>query len=241
MIVARRAFLTKVKGEPPHSETPLSFREIAKFAHTHPGKCKFYLGPAKSGTREVATTVLEAEGLSVADVATLGDLNFVEAAYALRTETLDVGFFMTTVDSPFIHDLLRHGDAALIGVHDAAGLVQSSDCLFTKAFKPGVVVDDTPLVPIETVAANSILICSATMPENDVYWLTKSVTDYLAEESIVAKPDASGKSAKENGAAETVNNRTLKPYPFHPGADAFHANRQPWYIIATENSVYWFR
>ncbi len=239
VVVARREFLRKVMRTLPNTKEAPSFHEIAEFAHAHPSECKFYAGPAKSGTREVATKVLEHNGLAVEDVVTLGDLNFVEAAYALRTEALDVGFFMTTIDSSFVHDLLRHGDAALVGIHDTSGLAQSSQFLFQTTYEPGVVVDDAPPARVETVAANSILICSATMPENDVYWLTQSVTGYLAEESLIAEPDKSGKPAEPNDKADAEKKKHLRHYAYHPGAKAFHDHRQPWYVIATESSVYW--
>ncbi|HTU26312.1 MAG TPA: TAXI family TRAP transporter solute-binding subunit [Pirellulales bacterium] len=227
---ARQPNTNRLDAQASATSRPASptFSQIAAYVKRNPN-CHFYLGPPGSGTRTLAKQVLNYYDLSPHGVDRLSQLDFIQAAYALADGHVDLAFFLLPAKTDFIVELLRHGEASLVGIDGTGGLVDSIGFLETKSFEAGLFGHDIPPQSISTIQARIVLVCSASMPKYDGYWLTRSIAEFLSQDETVAESLAKDLSPSTQGTS----------YRMHDGASMFYDQREPWYIIFSRNSIQW--
>jgi TRAP-type uncharacterized transport system substrate-binding protein len=205
-----------------------TFSQIAAYAK-NVGKGRFYLGASGSGTRTLAREVLKSHKVSIDDVDRLSQLSFTEAAAALENGHLDVAFFLLPTGTDFVVDLLRHGDASLVGLDETSGFVSRNRFLSLTTIADGTICENIPAQSLATVHARLVLICSEFMPTDDASWLTRSIAGYLRRDEEIAPGLARDFVPGSDGTA----------YEMHDGARMFHEQRDPWYVIGSLTSIQW--
>jgi TRAP-type uncharacterized transport system substrate-binding protein len=224
--------------------SPPTFSQIAEYARQHTAndgdlsRPRFYLGPEGSGTREIAKTILDYYAVPLMAIDTDSQLGFVNAAYAVESGAIDLAFFMVPPTSTFVLELARRGTVRLVDLDKARGLAASSAVLASTTFPSGTINRGFPDSDVTTVSARMMIFCSDSMPENDVYWLTSAIDDFLRDEGLIrdGKP---GDAAATERIDKPVPNLLAMAYPPHPGAKLYHEKRQPWYVASTRNSIRW--
>ncbi len=214
----------------PRTETAEpTFSQIASYINKSTKPCHCYLGASGSGTRSLAWQILDSYEVSPRDVDRLSQLTFTEAAAALEAGQLDVAFFLLPIGTDFIVNLLRHGDAHLVGLDQTSGFVSRNQFLTSKTLVAGAVAHDIPPQAIATVQARLVLICSDCMPKYDAYWLTRSIAGYLRQDESIGPSLANDLTPGTDGTT----------YEMHEGARMFHDQREPWYVNGSRNSIHW--
>lgn len=185
-------------------------------------KFTVYIGEAGSGTRTVSTTVLSHYGISLSDVAVIGDnWSFDEAADALMRGDIEAAFFLTGYGAPAVEKIANDVKArfTLLDLERVPGMTTAYPYLeattISKASYPSSA--KFPDREIHTVATRELLICSRQMSEREAY----KIVDVLFKSS-----------------SRIVRNFTLltqlsriEPernfyYPLHPGAVAYYTRGQ---------------
>jgi hypothetical protein len=150
------------------------------------------------------------------------DLDFIEAAYAVADGQLDVVFCASPPGSSFVADVVRRNLVILVGLDDGhcRDIVNNRNPALRAGTIPQPSLSGAERADeLQTITAHNYLICSDSIPTNDVYWLTLKISQYL---------DLKG-----------VPNDT--PYFLvHPGAELFHNGSVPGFVTLTRSSVQWF-
>jgi TRAP-type uncharacterized transport system substrate-binding protein len=208
----------------------ITFAQIADYFQNHRDQPhRFYLGPVGSGTRTLAKTVLDSYKIPWQDVDRFSQLDFVQAAYGIQDERLDVAFFLLPTQTDFIVEMLRRGNARLVGLDQTEGFVSNNHYLHEQTLTEGLFGSNMPSRPLATVQARVVLICSKSMPNNDAYWLTRSIANFLVQDEAI------GPSL----AADLTPGANRTSYEMHEGARMFHEQREPWYIAGSRQSIHW--
>jgi len=113
------------------------------------------IGPQGSGTRALALSLLEANGLGARGAVRRADLGGREAAAALLAGTIDAAFFMSDSAAPEdIRDLLHAGSVRLYGVTQPDGYLRHFRYLARLDLGPGAfdLGDNLPAAPTTLLA-----------------------------------------------------------------------------------------
>ncbi len=108
------------------------------------------MGPPGSGTRAVATLLLEANGLTAKN-AEFSDASGPTAVAALNNDKLDVAFFVAAIETHYIRDLLSDAKVHLMDLSQQAAYLQRFHFL-AKVDLPAGLVDLGKNVPAEKIA-----------------------------------------------------------------------------------------
>jgi TRAP transporter TAXI family solute receptor len=116
-----------VRGSAPQRLTELAGRRLA-------------IGPAGSGTRDLALTLLAANGIGDGDAAgtKLLPLSGSEAVSALNSDDIDALFRVSAMDGPGVHDLLTAPDISLMSFERAGAYVRRFRFLSNLTLPAGV-------------------------------------------------------------------------------------------------------
>ena len=138
---------------------PQSFKKTVQSFGDLTGK-RVAIGPEGSGTRVLATSLLELHKIKAGGATTLLDLGGEDAAQALRNGSTDVAIFVGSAASPLIQSMFR--DASLrVADLDYAETYARSLSQVTVVNLPGGVIDVAAGLPaqnIRTVATTSSLV-----------------------------------------------------------------------------------
>ena len=202
------------------------------------------VGPVASGTEGIANTVLHHFGISDQDF-DRQNLSPTEAASALEQGTLDAAFFVAGMRTPIVDQLLSRGDMGLLSLGDAGSLGSSLEGIrldapyFAVAAIPVHAYGLLPETPMGTIAVRALLVAREDLDEEVVHDLTASLFDHktaLANEQILLAH------------LTEEFDRSLSPYPLHPGADRYFRRGEPTFVqrhtdeislVLTLGAIFW--
>ncbi len=180
------------------------------------------LGPAGSGTENLALLVMQASGMSRDDLASAENLSPAEASKALIEEKLDA-YFSLGGSPTLLTDLgktLASSDRKIVLVPIDSGSTVAQRAL--QKF-PGIL--ETTSLPKELyntpgsvrgLQTGNAMVCPAEMPDDLAYELTKAVFSNLKALQNIA-PNA--KETSLQAAAKLVTSQFI--VPMHPGAKKY--------------------
>jgi uncharacterized protein len=147
------------------------------------------IGPPGDGTRAIAIKLLAANDITAKD-ATLTEESGAAAAHALANGTVDAGFFVAAMDSPYIRALLIDDQIRLVNFAQQAAYLRRFRYL-AKVDLPAGVVDlgkNLPAQEVALVAPTAMLVV-----RNDLHPALKSlllaaVAEVHTQGDLVSKP-----------------------------------------------------
>ena len=154
------------------------------------------VGPLGSGTEQNAMQILEAYGLTFADLAKVERLTAAESSDYLKDGRIDAAFYTVGV-----------GASALV---DTAMMSFFSKAKVPKGSYKGVDQD------IPTIAVLAMIVAKAELEDDVVYKITKAMFENLKD---IERAHAKGKEVKLETAIVGI------PIPLHPGAERFYKEK----------------
>lgn len=169
------------------------------------------LGPLGSGAEVNALQVLEAAGLSEADLAAVERLEAGEAADYLKDGRVDAAFFTVGIGASVISELSVMHDVVLVNIDGdyAASLIDAYP-FYASVTIPGDTYNNVP--EAVTVAVLSMVVCREDLSADLMYDFVKGIFDNV--ETIHSAHDA-GKMITLDTALDGMS------IPLHPGAERF--------------------
>ena len=171
-------------------------------------------GPAGSTTEFTVKMTLKSLGISLADI----DAKNIEdesLIAALQTDQLDAVFYRANDPYPIVQDMMRVPGVSFVPIsrnHIEAILAHH-------AFMHSTSVPEEMYgnhSEIETVGGDMLLACSADLPDELVYWITRTLF-----ESLPALADSLPALRQMN-----IDHVQESPLPLHPGAARFYRYRE---------------
>lgn len=181
------------------------------------------VGPAASGTEDIAGTVLHHFGIGDADF-DRRNMTPTEAAEALEAGTLDAAFVVSGMRTPVVDRLLGRGDMRLLSLGDPSTVGSSLEGIRLDApfFAVGAVPEHAygrfPEAPTGTITVRALLVARSDLDEDLVHDLTASLFDH--------KTALANEQQLLSHLTEEFD-RSLSPYPLHPGADRYFRRSEP--------------
>lgn len=168
------------------------------------------VGAAKSGTELNARVILEAAGMSYADLGKVEYLPFAESVELMKNRQLDATLQSAGLGVASLKDLATSTPITVIPV--PAELVEKIGGAYHTAIVPGGTYtgQDTD---VPTAAVTNILVTHEDVPEEVVYQMTKQMFEGL--DSIKAA-HAAGRDIDPSKATDNL------PIPLHPGAERYY-------------------
>jgi len=239
-VLCRRGFLqtlignNAVLGAVLERDKPVQLTQIAPFLSSSQGRV--YLGPPQSGTRQVATLILEKIGQNPSRLSTNGIADWDDMRAALNNGSIDLAFCSTVVGARVIREISKDGSAILLDLEEIRDAIAEEndqidrDALPKNAYavKPNLVAGEfdpatIPFCPspINTTVTRKVLICPGSMDSRMVF-------DIATAAKVVAERDLDTRIVWSAGAPEEVKaaNRDFK-YALHPGAEWLKADNRP--------------
>lgn len=166
------------------------------------------LGAPGSGTEVNARTLLEANGIKVADL-TAQRLNFNETADALRDGDIDAGFWSVGPPTSSILSLANSRDIHIISLteREMQNAMKAEPVFAPYTLRAGLYegVDQ----PVQTIGIPNVLVVNAAMSDELAYQITKTLFEKVDE--LRAIHSAANDTTVEFSLTST-------PIPLHPGA-----------------------
>jgi hypothetical protein len=173
------------------------------------------VGAAASGTEVAARIIIEGHGLRYSDVRP-SFLSFTETAGGMRAHALDAGFIVSSYPVAALVAPAVAGAVRLVPVERAAiDRIRAQYPFFKPIVIPrGTYLDQT--ADVQTIGVDNLLVCREDLPEELVYWMTRTLFESLPD---LARVHASAKSIDVELAPTT-------PIPLHPGAARYYRERE---------------
>ena len=170
------------------------------------------VGPLGSGTEQNAIQILEAYGLTFADLSRVERLTATESADYLKDGRIDAAFYTVGVGASGLVDVAMMIDTMIVPIDNAhANLLIKKYPFYSKANVPkGVYKGVDQDVP--TVAVLAILVTRAELEEDIVYRITKVMFENI---NSIERAHAKGKEVRLETATVGM------PIPLHPGAEKY--------------------
>jgi len=169
------------------------------------------VGAPGSGTAVACEQILTAAGVWTS--ITRFDLNFAEAASAIKLGEVDAGFIVAGAPTPAIEELAVSDDVRIIEIPDAilAKLVSSGYTFYVRQVIPAGTYKMT--APCSTVAVQAMLCVRNSVPEGVAYDMTRILFTTLDQlRSAHTKANEITLEAALNGMS----------VPLHPGATKYY-------------------
>jgi TRAP transporter TAXI family solute receptor len=165
------------------------------------------VGDAGSGTEANARQVMEAFGLTFADLGKVENLSFGDAATAMQNGTIDASFTTAGVPNPAITELNNAIDIVILPISGA----EADKLIATYAYYSKYTITDSDYgIPgCDTVAILATLACTDGLDEDTAYAITKGLFD---NQAALAAGHAKGQLLSTENAIKGAS------IPFHPGA-----------------------
>ena len=173
------------------------------------------IGAPGSGVYFNAVDVLAAAGLSENDISAQYQ-SFGDSTDALKDGKIDAAFIVAGAPTPAITELCTTNSAYLVPIDGDVADAMMASCPFYTTYTipagtyPGQDADVT------TVTVKATLIVSANAKEDDVYKLTKTLFDNMAD---IAKEHGKGAELSLDNATSGMT------APFHKGAAKYYAEQ----------------
>lgn len=168
------------------------------------------VGAAKSGTELNARAILEAAGMSYADLGKVEYLPFAESVELMKNRQLDATLQSAGLGVASLKDLATSTPITVIPV--PADLVAKLGGAYHAATIPADTYDGQA-ADVPTASVTNILVTHDGVPEETVYQMTKQLFENL---DTVKAAHAAGKAIDVAKAAENL------PIPLHPGAERYY-------------------
>jgi hypothetical protein len=216
------------------SDQPKPDTAAALFANSldrlAPGKV--YLGPADSGTRQLAEAVLKYYRRDADQFPTFGIANWTEMRAALRTGAIDVAFCAGPKNSSVIQQIANDNDCILVGLNgDREAICQDCSHLEPSEFVARSYSKEFCGAGCHTIASRRVILCSPAMSDKDAYLISKAAFESLRG----LGPDVGFRTVQS-----APNYRDGLRYELHNGAVLFSQNTGPGFLsdwIRTSNYV----
>lgn len=177
------------------------------------------VGAAGSGTEVIANRVLEAYGLTQADLQPQ-KLGIADSANGLRDGRLDAFFWSGGLPTGAVSDLANAPGVTLkFLAHD--DVVQKMADKYNKLYVPAVIPSGTYKLTadVKVSGVQNLLVAHADMDEALVYAILKTMFDNKADLDVI-HPEAK---------KLTLQSAVVgSPIPFHPGAIRFYKEKGVW-------------
>lgn len=174
---------------------------------------KVSIGAAGSGVYFNAVDVLEAAGLSEADIQPQYQ-SFGDSADALKDGKIDAAFIVAGAPTPAIEELCTTTAAALVPIDGAVADALMASCPFYTTYEIPAGTYKGQEAPVTTVTVKATMIVSANASEDDVYNITKAIFD---DPAAIAHGKAAELSIENATSGMTA--------PFHAGAAKYFAEK----------------
>lgn len=177
------------------------------------------VGAAGSGTEVIANRVLEAYGLTQADLQPQ-KLGIADSANGLKDGRLDAFFWSGGLPTGAVSDLANTPGITLKFL-DHSDVVQKMADKYDKLYVPATIPANTykNAAEVKVSGVNNLLVANADMEEGLAYAIAKTMFDYQADLAVV-HPEAK---------KLTLQTAILgSPIPFHPGAIRFYKEKGVW-------------
>lgn len=174
---------------------------------------KVSIGAAGSGVYFNAIDVLEAAGLSEADIQPQYQ-SFADSADALKDGKIDAAFIVAGAPTPAIEELFATASAYLVPIDGNVAQSLMDSCPFYTTYNIPAGTYDGQTENVTTVTVKATMIVSADASEDDVYNLTKAIYE---DPSAIAHAKASELSIENATSGMTA--------PFHAGAAKYFAEK----------------
>lgn len=172
---------------------------------------KVALGPLGSGAEVNALQVLEAAGLTEADLAVAERLEAQEAADYLKDGRLDAAFYTVAVGASVIADLAVMSDVYLVNIDgEFADTLIETYPFYANLTIGGDVYNGVP--EAQTVSILSMVVCREELSEDLVYEFTKTIFENLED---VQRAHSAGVFVTLESALDWMG------IPMHPGAEKY--------------------
>ena len=185
-----------------------SIKSVADLA----GK-KVSIGAAGSGVYFNAVDVLEAAGLSEADIQPQYQ-SFADSADALKDGKIDAAFIVAGAPTPAIEELCTTTSAWLVPIDGEVADNLMAACPFYTTYQIPAGTYNGQEEDVTTVTVKATMIVSADADEKDVYELTKAIFD---DPSAISHAKAAELSIENATSGMTA--------PFHAGAAKYFAEK----------------
>jgi TRAP transporter TAXI family solute receptor len=170
------------------------------------------VGAPGSGTEVSAQTILEANGITYADIQEQR-LNFNETAAALRDGQIDVGFWSVGAPTSSILDLSTGRDIVVLSLsEEEVEKALAADPTFARYTLPANTYRGQSET-VSTVGTPNVLVVAAEMDEQLAYDFLSVLYGHIDE--IVAIHPSANETTAENSIASS-------PIPLHPGAIRYY-------------------
>jgi len=170
------------------------------------------VGPLGSGTEQNTIQILEAYGLTFADLSRVERLTATESGDYLKDGRIDAAFYTTGVGAAALVDVAMMIDTVIVPVDSAhADILVKKYPFYSKTVVPkgsykGVDQD------VPAVCVLAILVTRAELEEDVVYKITKAMYENIKD---IERAHAKGKEVKLEKATVGM------PIPLHPGAEKY--------------------
>ncbi|UCC72868.1 MAG: TAXI family TRAP transporter solute-binding subunit [Gemmatimonadota bacterium] len=187
---------------------------------------KIFIGPDGSGTRLVATRILDAAGLSTGDYSVDEATSFAEAAAKLIDGTVSAAFFMAGMPAEAVQAALESGQVALLNLDDSTRATLTASGELSPADIPANFYGGQPQ-KIQTVGAEVFLTIRRDQPNG----LAETVLEVLLDKIV----DLLIAHQKAGDIRLTTLFHVPENFPLrlHPGADQFDREQGSALLIAT--------
>jgi TRAP transporter TAXI family solute receptor len=177
---------------------------------------KVSIGAAGSGVYFNAVDVLEAAGLTEADIQPQYQ-SFGDSADALKDGKIDAAFIVAGAPTPAITELsMTNANTRIVPIDGDIAQKLMQDNTFYSVYKIPAETYKNQTEEVLTVTVKATLIVSANASEDDVYRLTAAIFDNIEN---ITKEHAKGAELSLENATEGLT------VPFHAGAAKYFAEK----------------
>jgi len=167
------------------------------------------VGAPKSGTELNARAILNAAGITYADLGKVEYLPFAESVELMKNRQLDATLQSAGLGVASIKDLAN--SVPIVVVEVPAAVIEKVGAPYLKTTIPAGTYEGQQ-ADVATAAVPNFLVTNAALKDDDVYAFTKAIYENLPE---LAAAHAAARSIKLENAMKG------SPVPFHPGAEKY--------------------
>jgi TRAP transporter TAXI family solute receptor len=175
---------------------------------------RVFVGPAGGATEFTAKMVLESLGISMPDI-NIQNVDDQRLPAALAANELDAVFYRGNDPYPLIQDMMRVPGVAFVPIsHGHLETIRAHHAFLHSTSVPEKMYGNHP--EIETIGGDILLACRADLPDELVYWITRTLIESLPDLADSFPPLRQ----------IDIERVQAPPLPLHPGAARFYRYRE---------------
>jgi TRAP transporter TAXI family solute receptor len=188
---------------------------------------KVFVGPDRSGTRLVATSILDAIGLSAQEYTVDDAMSFAEAASKLIDGRLSAAFFMAGMPAEAVQAALESDQVELLNFDGSTRRDLTASAELSPEDIPANFYSGQP-EPVQTVGADVFLVIRRDQPDDLAITILEVLVDYIVDLLI-------GHKKAKDIRLTTLFPQQIETFPLtlHPGATKFKDEQKSALLIAT--------